>query len=283
MQIDQKTRLNMVVGFPLAHTLSPLIHNKVYQELGLNAVLLAAPMAEADRAAESIRTLPVDLVSVTMPLKEKMVSLMDECSEEVREIQALNTIFQRDGRLSGYNTDIIGIEYVLRDVSLQGKSVLLLGAGGAARACAYVMQKQGAILYCLNRTPARALSLTRTFGGTPVSEAELPDLPLDLVVNATPTGMSGQASLLRGYPFQPGQCVFDMVYQPEETALLSEARQRGAMTYRGLDMLIAQALAQIELMTGKPLLTEHWMNLLRGHIRPAISFSKTGDSAHVRQ
>ncbi len=252
MNQTNQTRLNMVIGYPLQHTRSPQLHNAVYQNLKLDAVLLPFANPDIKALVQVIRTLSVGLTAVTMPFKEKIIKYLDECSFEVQTMKSVNTVIQRDGKLCGYNTDVDGIAYALRNTSLANKRVLIIGAGGAARAVAYVMQKNNAEILWLNRTRRNALKLCATFGGELIDEKQLTNLHIDIIINTTPVGMhpNVDASPLTHYPFQAHQSVFDLVYNPDKTLLLQQAEKAGACVISGLDMFIGQGLRQIELWTG---------------------------------
>src|ERR1700722_8159736 len=152
--ITAKTRLNMVIGYPLTHSQSPLLHNLIYQALNIDAVLLAFAHTNIQALIETIKTLSVSLTAVTMPFKQKILDFIDpnNCSDEVMHLSAANTLIQRDEKLYAYNTDIAGITYALRTIPLKNKRVLILGAGGAARAAGYVLKNQQAQLFWHNRT-----------------------------------------------------------------------------------------------------------------------------------
>lgn len=249
MIITAKTTLNMVVGYPLDHTQSPLLHNTIYQWLNISAVLLAFSHEDLAALMQSIKTLSIGLTAVTMPFKEKILPYMDACSEEVTALKAANTIIQRDHKLTAYNTDVAGIAYALRHESLQHKKVLILGAGGAARAAAYYAEKNQAELLWLNRTQAHAKRLAQHFGGEVISESEVHTLPIDVIINTTPLGLFPEIdhTPLPHYHFKPEQVVFDMVYHPINTRLVQEATAAGASIVSGLDMFIGQGMKQVEL------------------------------------
>lgn len=253
--INQQTRLNMVIGHPLTHTQSPLLHKMLYQALTLNAVLLAFAHPQLPSLIQAIKVLAVELTAVTMPFKESILQYLDYCSPEAENLQAANTIIQRAGKFWGHNTDVDGIVYALRKTTLADKHVLIIGAGGAARALAYVLQKNRANLYWLNRSKKRALNLTKIFGGEVVERKHIRHIPFDILVNTTPLGMypAIRASALPNYLFKPEQTVFDMVYNPLRTRLLKQAATQGAKIISGLEMFIGQGLRQVELWQQQPI------------------------------
>ncbi len=235
----------MVIGYPLSQTCSPLLHNRVYEALNLDAVLLAFAHERVEPLMQAIKLLSVELTAVTMPFKEKIVNYLDYCSPEVKALKVANTIIQRKGKLWGYNTDIDGIAHALRNTPVSGKQVLIIGAGGAARAVGYFLKINKARLFWVNRTKKKALRLAQIFGGHVVDVTQLRDLHIDIIVNATPV------SPLPNYRFNTKQTVFDLVYNPINTKLLKQAHKQGAKIISGLEMFISQGIRQIELWTGK--------------------------------
>lgn len=265
MITNNQTRLNMVIGYPLSHSQSPILHNTVYRLLNCNAVLLAFANQNLNEMVKIIKSLSVELIAVTMPFKEQIVPYLDGVSVEVETLKAVNTILYRNGKLLGYNTDIDGIKYALRDLTLAHKKVLLIGAGGAARAAAYYLKKNNATLFCFNRTIKKGTELTKHFGGEVVIFEELNGLSIDIIINTTPLGLHPQVdcSPMPDYIFNSNQIVFDMVYHPLETMLLKEAKAQGALCISGLDMFIGQGLKQIELWLNKNIGTQTMINVIK--------------------
>src|SRR3989338_7496951 len=159
------TKLNAVIGYPLVHTRSPRLHNPVYELLKLNAVLSPISDSNIKQLVAVIRTRPIHLTAVTMPHKQSIMPLLDSVDVAAKKVGAVNTVVNRGGKLYGYNTDVAGIEYALRGTPLKGRNVLLVGAGGAASAVAYVVKKKGGNLLYLNRTKERAEELRKKFWG----------------------------------------------------------------------------------------------------------------------
>lgn len=249
--IDASTHLNLVIGYPLGHTKSPKLHQEIYRLRECNAVLLARPTSpeELSQTIEIIRQFPVKLTAITIPHKETVLKFVDGQSDEVKKLGAANTLINTGGKLIAYNTDTHGIEHAFRNVSLKNKTVLILGAGGAARAAAYVMHKHGANLLVMNRTRSRAEAIIQLFGGTYLDKDSLQDHEIDIIINTTPLGMSPHVdgTPLPDYRFNQKQIVFDMVYNPVDTALLKTAQKHGAVIISGEDMFLGQALKQVEL------------------------------------
>lgn len=250
---------NAVIGFPLEHTGSPRLHNAAYADLGLNAKLTAIANENIEELVDRIRKTPLELTAVTMPHKEAIMEHLDEIDEDAEAIGSVNTVINREGELHGYNTDIVGMEYALRN--LQPKSVMLLGAGGAARPLARLAQKKGWQLMIWNRSPERAKALAEEFGATAVEEPQA----ADLLVNTTPLGMHPHEgrSPIRPEIVEWYSHVFDIVYNPYETQLLKDAKVAGAVTISGLDMFVAQGLEQIRLWSGQELDPQDYLKLFR--------------------
>lgn len=251
--ITSQTKLTAVIGNPIRHSMSPVIHNPIFRDEGVDAVMLAFQHESISDLVQVIRTLPIQLTAVTIPHKQTVMPLLDEISEDARAIGAVNTIINREGKLHGYNTDITGIAASLRGVELKGKNALLIGAGGVAQPIAYHLQKSGASIYCLNRERALADALVAKFGGTVIEKDGLASIPFDLIVNATPVGSKPNvdACAIPTEIIKRGSVVFDVIYAPLETKLLREAKARGARAISGLTMFIAQALEQERLWLGR--------------------------------
>lgn len=254
------TAVAAVIGSPVRHSRSPSIHNAAFAAAGLDWVYLAFDVAEqsAGAAVRGAQALGFRGLSVTMPLKAAVLPSLDEISPAAAALEAVNTISFEDGRACGDNTDGAGFLRSLaaatgRDAS--GRDVVVIGAGGAARAVALALGQAGAAsVGILNRDAGRA-ARAATLAGSVGRVAVAGDVPAaDVVVNATPVGMVGtegagrlavDAALLR-----PGQVVVDLVYHPLETPLLAAARQAGAVAVDGLGMLVHQAALQFERWTG---------------------------------
>lgn len=247
----------VLVGHPVAHSLSPAMHNAAFAALDLPhryEVLDVVPDALASTLGE-LRGEDVLGLNVTIPHKQTAVRLVDDVDDDVRNVGALNTIVRRGTRLAGANTDVYGCEMSIRGV-LERRRVLLLGAGGAARACAYALLRLGNSVRVANRTAERAEKLAHEIAlwGEHPTAVPWPQagarLEVDAVVNATAVGLRGEDPL-EGIPLPP--VVVDIVPTARETALVRRAREaQDVMVVDGLVMLLHQAARSFELWTGLP-------------------------------
>ncbi len=252
-----RTRVVGIFGDPVAHSLSPLMQNEAMRQAGLDAVYVPfhVTAGQLSQAVAGIRALGLLGVNVTIPHKEAVLPLLDEVAEDAARIGAVNTIVNREGRLLGFNTDGAGLVRSLRedlDFEPVGRHVVLLGAGGACRAALYALAEAGAqSLTLVNRTRARAEELRIRFqphfAGTQIAVAPawhgLTDLlrQADLLVNTTSLGLKGESLPGLDWAGMPKRIrVYDMVYRPEETPLVRQARAAGLRAVDGLGMLAAQ-------------------------------------------
>ncbi len=256
---------NAVIGYPLGHSKSPFLHNALYKKLGLNAKMVAIEHRDIKFLVQKIKQLNIGLCAITMPFKQSVIKYLNKVDSQAKKTQAVNTVINKKGKLIGYNTDIDGIKFALRSVPIKNKTVLLLGAGGAARAVAFfVSSAKGKILY-LSRTKVKALKLQQEFGGIVVSQKDIKSIKFDVIINATPIGMKPlvQFSPLNKVVLSPKQYVFDLVYNPVETQLLKDAKRVGAEIISGVEMFIGQAIRQIELFSGRKVNSESIQNFAR--------------------
>lgn len=262
--IDGRTRLLGLIGWPVAHSLSPAMHNAAFAEQGMNWVYvpLPVPPGQVEAAVRGLVALGFRGANVSVPHKQAVMPFMDELSDSVQALGAVNAIVVREGRLSGENTDWRGFLVALRAGGFDpgGRRALVLGAGGGARAVVYALTSEGLPVSIYNRTPARAARLAHDLQKH-VPEAEislLETLPsdlkgFDLLVNATPLGMwpeSDASPWPDDVPLPPHLTVFDLVYRPRWTKLLRQARQAGARPIGGLEMLVHQGALAFEMWTG---------------------------------
>jgi shikimate dehydrogenase len=252
-----------VIGDPVRHSLSPLLHNAAFDALGLDWVSVAFPVAagEVGAALAGMRALGVVGLSVTMPHKRDAAALVDECTPVAQSLGVVNCITRRGGRLVGDSTDGAGfLESLRRGARFDpaGRRCVVVGAGGAARAVVLALAEAGALeVVVVNRSPGAAEEAAALAGrcGRVGSPAQIAGA--ELVVQATPVGMAGTAGAGdASMAFDPGllhagQVVADLVYHPMVTALLAAAESRGATTVGGLGMLVHQAALAIERWTGR--------------------------------
>lgn len=263
MSLDAFTQLTGVLGCPVRHSLSPAMHNAAFRALGLNWVYLAfeVPPDSLPHAIAGMRGLGIRGLNLTIPHKEAALPLLDGLTEAARRIGAVNTLFWENRRLIGDNTDAEGFLRALREAGVEpaGQTVLILGAGGAARAAAYALSQMGCNLIIANRTFTRAQSLAEAFGGqarTMTYESIRSVLPsLNGIVNCTALGMAPDTETTPPIDWDAAPdsaWVCDLVYRPFQTRMLREAGARGLKTIDGLGMLIHQGALAFERWTGQP-------------------------------
>jgi 3-dehydroquinate dehydratase/shikimate dehydrogenase len=254
-QIDQATRIFGVAGNPISHSLSPRMHVTAFRRENVNAVMLPLKVKTLDDLLTVIRDLPLDGVAVTMPLKQDVLPHLANMDAVTAKIGACNTLRTgADGKLYGFNTDVAGIIRPLeRRMRLKGARILVLGAGGAARAAVFGLVEQGAEVVIVNRTHEKAVALARKAKAHVLKQAALAKSRFDAIINTTPCGMTGFKQQL---PIKENelnaQLVFDLVYTPIETPLLKLAKSRGLAVISGLEMFVQQGARQFEIWTGKP-------------------------------
>ncbi len=254
-QVDAATRVYGVAGDPVAHSLSPAIMNAAFRRENVNAVYLALHAKTLKDLLTCVREIPIHGLSITMPYKEAILPYLDNTDTHTTKIGACNTVVRaQDGKLYGFNTDTSGVVRPLerRLSTLEDAKILVLGAGGAARAAVFGLAERGAEVYILNRSMEAAKKLARRAHARTVKRADLKKHSFDVIVNATPVGMGNT----KESPLQEKEInaryVFDMIYDPFETRLLQLAKQRGAQIIPGIEMFVHQAARQFEIWTGKP-------------------------------
>lgn len=254
--INGSTDIFGIIGNPVKHSLSPAMHNLAFTELGLNSVYLPFCVSAVEDALRGIKALGVKGCSVTIPHKQAVMEYLDEIDPVAEKIGAVNTLALRTGErpvLYGCNTDWIGANRALLDkTSLNGKTAIILGAGGSARAIGFGLKEEGVSISLCSRTEQKGRELA--------GELECPWLALeqadhcsaDILINATSVGMAPKddMSLVSKKGIRKYETVMDIVYAPLETLLLRYAREAGCTTVNGLEMLLYQGVAQFELWTG---------------------------------
>ena len=237
-----------LTGLPLGHSASPAMHDRAFQALNLPGryLLFPAQNDEVGPLLDLVRELGIRGLNVTIPHKSAVMPFLDSVDPLAERVGAVNTIVNRNGRLEGRNTDVTGLEKALLSAGAdpRGMDVLVIGAGGAARACCAVLERRGARIWITDRTASRAQEVARRFSARVAGPADLTDAGFEMVVNCTPLGMKGFPDELPVDPsvFRPGQWAVDLVYNPPVTRFLTEAGNRGAKNLSGMEMLIYQAM-----------------------------------------
>ena len=266
--ISGTTRVCGVIGDPIEHTMSPVMHNAAFKELGLDYlyVPLRVKREELGKAVESIRALNIRGLNVTLPHKVAIIPFLDELDPLAKKIGAVNTIVNDNGVLTGYNTDATGFLQALLDkgVKPEGKNIVILGAGGASRAISFILAERGTHLVILNRLlefdwakelAQRISQISKKVRALELNEKNLEMMleGADILINATSVGMSPDVdeTPVPARLLKPGLIVFDIVYNPIQTRLLKEAEAAGAQTIGGLDMLVWQGAIAFEKWTGQ--------------------------------
>ncbi len=256
---DMSTTRAAVIGSPVTHSLSPLLHNAAFNSLGMDWEYLALEITESelDEVLAQMRSGNLGGLSVTMPLKTRVASLVDECTSTAEKLSAVNCVVANEKGLIGHNTDGDGfLNGLIHEAQFdpKGKKVAVIGAGGAARAVIEALARSGAAsIMVVNRTPAKAESAA-DLAGEVGAVGTLEDISgADLVVNATPIGMKdSQVDIPCSVDLlHSSQLVVDLIYHPLETRWISLAKQKGIDSYNGVSMLLFQAAEAFTLWTGE--------------------------------
>jgi shikimate dehydrogenase len=266
-KITSHTKFICIIGHPIEHSLSPLMHNALFQDLNLDYIYIAFDVHPNNLKAafDGIRALNIEGANVTIPHKQESLKYMDRLDPLAREIGALNTVKNEDGKLIGKNTDALGARKALKDAKfdLKRKSVIVLGAGGAARAICYAIKEEIEELIIINRTYSKAKQLAIELekdSGLSIKLFELNNPSIvnlvqsaDMLINTTPIGMYPDVgrSPLPKQALNEHLNVFDVIYNPLETQLLKDASDKGCNILGGIDMLINQGALAFEWWTSK--------------------------------
>lgn len=253
-EISTKTHLYCVLGDPVSHSLSPLMHNTAFEHIGYNGVYLAFGVKDLASALAGIRALGIRGVSVTIPHKINVMNFLDEIDGQARQIGAVNTIVNHDGHLYGYNSDCLGAINALKEkTEIQGKKVVIAGAGGAARAIGFGILAEGGDLVILNQIVEEGENLAKDLGVMYYPLSEYAKHECDILINATPLGMTPNVDDMPVGPeyLDPEMTVMDIVYNPLKTKLLREAETAGCKTVDGVSMFVYQGVSQFESWTGE--------------------------------
>lgn len=275
-------RICGIIGDPLEHSLSPLMHNAAFRKLGLDYIYVPFRVKKEDlsKAINSLRTSSVRGFNVTIPHKVAIIPFLDKLDSMADKVGAVNTVVNNDGVLVGYNTDASGFLKALqkKGVKAKRKNVVVLGAGGAARAICFILAEEGANLILMNRTMDKARE--QAIKISQIFQREINALPLnrenlkktlekaDILVNTTSVGMSPNVNetLVDSCLIKPSLVVFDIVYNPIKTKLLKEAEKAGAQTISGVEMLVWQGALAFEKWTG----VEAPVKLMREEVNKAL-------------
>lgn len=281
---DVNTELLGVIGYPLGHSLSPLLHNHAIKELGLNMVYLGFAIKPEllKEGVQGFRALNIKGINVTIPYKEKVIPFLDEVDSLASKVGAVNTIVNKQGDLKGYNTDVIGVQRLIEDdgnFKIKGKKALVLGAGGASRAVGISLCQNGIKeIYVLNRTETKAEKLLnnwqRLYPEIKMESGVLSLYPsilakVDIVIDTTPIGMAPDIEaepIIDAKSFHSNLLVVDLVYNPTETTILKAARQAGAQVLNGMGMLLYQGIEAFRLWTGIEPEVQSWRDLVENFI-----------------
>ncbi len=254
MNIDAATCVYGVIGDPVAHSLGPVMHNRAFALTGHPGVYAPFRVTDVKAAVTGIRALNIAGVSVTIPHKVSIIKHLDAIDETAENIGAVNTIVNTDGRLTGYNSDSQGAVKALSEhTAIRGRRILVIGAGGAARAVSYGLIQQGGRVCIVNRSIEKGEMLARFLGADfcPLDQARA--LPADILINTTPVGMHPHVDDMPVFEnmLHPGMVVMDIVYHPLQTRLLQAAASVGCRIVDGVAMFVYQGAIQFERWTGR--------------------------------
>lgn len=291
-KVNADTAIYGVIGDPVGHSLSPLVHNKAFQQVGVNAVYLPfrVPRGELPGFLKAFDTIPVQGYSVTIPHKENALALAKVTDDPVRWTSAANTLIRDSHGWRAYNTDFQALVDSLKanfppapdgsPVTLSSRTILILGAGGIARAAAHALSREGAVLMIANRTHERAQRLAEEVGCRAIDWSARHSILADTLINCTSVGMHPNLdeSPIHNSFLKPGLFVFDTIYTPENTLLVKEARERGCHVLTGVDLFVRQAALQFKLFTGR----EAPLEIMRTTVRRALSPIALRDEDEVK-
>lgn len=254
LTVTGETSLYGIAGTPVAHSMSPLMHNTAFALLGIDAIYVPFEAEDLPSALTGMKALNVKGASVTHPFKEEIIPLIDEIDDTARKIGAVNTLVFGKGGIRGTNTDWIGAVRCLETLlPVEGHTFVVLGAGGAARAVVFGITSNGGKAIVVNRSEKKGLALAEDFNCVFVPLSEIEGIQADCLVNTTPVGMYPKADempvpkgVLRGY-----KAVADVIYNPLKTMLLKEAEAAGCMTASGFEMFVYQGVEQFTTWTGR--------------------------------
>ena len=267
------TAIYALIGDPVGHSLSPLMHNRAYQEMKLPAAYVACRVEDVENALRGMKALNIRGLSVTIPHKVEVMKYLDEVEPQARKIGAVNTVINTGGRLRGANTDWQGIVSTLQAVmEMKGKTFVVLGAGGTAPAAIFGIIEAGGIPVIVNRTEEKGRHLARTWGCDFRPLSEISGLKADCLINTTSAGMfphTGQ-SPIPDAALGNFHWVMDVIYNPLKTRLLREAEKAGCGVLSGLDMFVHQGAEQIKIWTGQEPPRALMREVVKNHLLPQL-------------
>jgi 3-dehydroquinate dehydratase/shikimate dehydrogenase len=278
-QVDAATRVYGVAGDPVAHSLSPAMMNAAFRRENVNAVYLTLHARKLDDLLACVRDIPLHGVSVTMPYKEQSVDRLDNTDPMTAKIGACNTVIRaQDGKLYGYNTDVAGVVRPLEQrLHLSGASVLVVGAGGAARAAVFGVKERGAEVFIINRSTAAGQKLARQARAKFLNRAAIRKMKFDVIINATPVGMGAARTSPLNENELNARYLMEMVYFPAETRLVKMARAKGIEVISGAEMFVHQGARQFEIWTGKPAPLEEMQRVVAAAVQANAATTAAGD------
>lgn len=252
--LDTATRVYGVAGDPVEHSLSPIMLNAAFRREAVNAVFLKLHAKKLEDLLACVREIPLSGLSVTMPYKETIIDALEKTDPVTAQVGACNTVVRgQDGRIFGFNTDVSGLVGSLEQhISLQGARVLVLGAGGAAKAAVFGTKARGAEVFILNRTAENGQKLARKAHAKTIKRTDLAKMDFDVIINATPVGMGGNGTMPLSDKELKAKYIFDLVYNPLQTRLLVAAKAKGLHAISGVEMFVQQGAQQFQIWTGKP-------------------------------
>ncbi|HTD24953.1 MAG TPA: shikimate dehydrogenase [Terriglobales bacterium] len=258
-QVDAATKVYGVVGDPVSHSLSPIMMNTALRRESINAVYLHLHAHTLKDLMNCVRAIPIHGLSITMPFKEGIMEYLDNTDPLSAKVGACNTVVRsQEGKLYGFNTDVFGVLRPLEQrITLENARVLVLGAGGAARAAVFGLRERNAQVFILNRTAGPAEKLARQAKAKIIQRSALKKLDFDVIINATPVGMDELPSKknddapLNEHEIK-ARYLMEMIYNPIETRLVKMARAKGVHIISGVEMFVHQGARQFEIWTGKP-------------------------------
>jgi len=252
--IEPQREIFALFGNPVAHSLSPVMHNTAFRKMNIHGQYIPFCVKNLEDAVRGIRGLNIRGVSVTIPFKTTVIAYLDETDDEALKVGAVNTIVNEGGRLTGHNTDWQGIILTLRNaMEIEGKTFVILGAGGTARAALFGILRGGGRPVIVNRTREKGEQLAKEWGCPFYPLEETGKITAECLVNTTSVGMAPDTDrspipreLLTGYRW-----VMDVIYNPLKTKLLRDAEDSGCTVLSGLDMFVHQGAEQLKLWTGR--------------------------------